>query len=113
MTVVDDIALETVRVIDSVAGCPDLPIVVGAGHCRAVVLPVDGAVHRSMHLLLLEPDATTVALSHPSDCVYYVVSGAGSIVDLTSGGSTPLGEGAMVHIDAGDSYELRAGPEPL
>jgi mannose-6-phosphate isomerase-like protein (cupin superfamily) len=106
-------SLEPVSVIDSAAGCPALPIVVGGGHAQAVVWPGSGARHRSMHVIALERGATTVALQHPSDCVYYVLEGTGSIRDLTSGASSALGEGAMIHIDAGDSYQLCADAGPL
>jgi mannose-6-phosphate isomerase-like protein (cupin superfamily) len=109
----DSAALEQVRVIDSATGCPDLPIVIGAGHAKAVVWPGSGAHHRSIHVISLQTGATTTALRHPSDCVYYVLSGAGSICDLASGESKPLGEGAMVHIDAGDTYQLSADAEPF
>jgi hypothetical protein len=81
-------SLEPVSVIDSAAGCPALPIVVGGGHAQAVVWPGSGARHRSMHVIALERGATTVA-------------------------SSALGEGAMIHIDAGDSYQLCADAGPL
>jgi hypothetical protein len=109
--VIESGSLGVVQVIDSATGCPDLPIVVGNGGAKAVVWPGSGAQHRSMHVISLETGATTVELRHPSDCVYYVLNGAGSILDLASGISNPLAEGAMVHIDAGDTYRLSAGTE--
>jgi mannose-6-phosphate isomerase-like protein (cupin superfamily) len=109
----DDPALERVRVIDSVSGCPELPIVVGAGRATAVVWPGSGAKHRSMHVIALDAGAATIELCHTSDCVYYVLNGAGSIRDVVSGDQNSLGEGAMVHIDAGDRYQLRADAEPF
>jgi mannose-6-phosphate isomerase-like protein (cupin superfamily) len=106
-------SLERVTVIDSTAGCPELPIVVGDGHAEAVVWPGSGALHRSMHLIALQIGATTITLRHPSDCVYYVLEGTGSIRDLASGVCSALDEGAMIHIDAGDSYQLCADAGPL
>lgn len=100
--------LDPVRVIDSAIDCPALSIVVGGGSAKAVIWPGSGAEHRSMHLISLESGATTIVLSHPSDCVYYVIGGAGSIRDLSSDVASPLEEGAMVHIDAGDRYQLRS-----
>src|ERR1700730_17272112 len=92
----DGASLEAVSVIDSATGCPELPIVVGSGHAKAVVWTGSGARHRSMHVIALQAGATTIALNHPSDCVYYVLEGAGSIRDLTSGLTHSLAEGAMV-----------------
>ena len=97
---------KTIQVIDSAFGCPDLPIFFGAGYAKAVIWPGGGAQHRSMHLIKMESGSSTIALFHPSDCVYYVVAGSGSIEDVTSGEAKSLGEGAMVHIDAGDHYKL-------
>ncbi len=97
-----------VRVIDSATECPDLPIVDGAGYAKAVVWPGRGVQQRSMHVIKMEAGSRTIELLHPSDCVYYVLAGSGSIEDVTSGEIKPLGEGAMIHIDAGDSYKLHA-----
>jgi quercetin dioxygenase-like cupin family protein len=99
---------DTVRVIDSSVDGPELPIVVGPGSAKAVIWPGNGAKHRSMHLIRLQRGASTIDLRHPSDCVYYVLGGAGSIDNVASGETTALAEGAMLHIDAGDSYRLRA-----
>jgi hypothetical protein len=101
---------KTVQVIDSAIDCPDLPIVVGAGYAKAVIWPGGGAQHRSMHLIKMESGSSTIALVHPSDCVYYVLAGSGSIEDITAGEAKSLGEGAMVHIDAGDAYKLLSDP---
>ncbi len=100
---------KTVRVIDSAIDCPELPILVGAGHAKAVIWPGSGAEHRSMHLIKMENGCSTIPLVHPSDCVYYVLEGSGFIEDVTSGEEKPLEEGAMVHIDAGDTYKLHSG----
>ena len=97
-----------VRVIDSAIDCPALPIVAGRGHAKAVIWPGNGAKHRSLHVIDLESGASTIALLHPSDCVYYVMKGSGRIENIASGEMTALGEGAMVHIDAGDNYKLHA-----
>jgi mannose-6-phosphate isomerase-like protein (cupin superfamily) len=104
----------TVRVIDSATGCPDIPIVVGGGNAKAVIWPGNGARFRTFQILSLAPGARTVALRHASDSVYYVVEGTGSIANLDSGEAAPLGEGAMVHIDAGDGYRFDAdGPRGM
>lgn len=95
-----------VRVIDSAVEGRELPIVVGPGSAKAVVGPHSGARFRSFRRIDLGPDGATVPLSHPSDSVYYVIAGAGAIVDLSSDEEHPLSEGTMVHIDAGDRYRF-------
>lgn len=92
--------------IDCALPSPNLPIVEGSGNARAVLWPGNGAVTRTFHIIDLDAGDRTVALKHPSDAVYYVVGGTGSVVDAVTGQSQSLIEGAMVHIDAGDSYRL-------
>jgi len=98
---------KVVQVIDTQAQGLELPIVQGKGAARAVLWPGNGARFRSFHVISLGRGACTVDLSHPSDCVYYVIDGAGAILDLNTGERTPLAEGAMVHIDAYDKYRLQ------
>lgn len=100
--------LQTARVIDSTRDCPDLPIVVGPGSAKVVVWPQSGAEHRTMHLVTLAEGSKTTELKHPSDSVYYVISGSGAVADIASGSLMELGEGSMVHIDAGDTYRFEA-----
>ena len=100
--------VDTVRVIDTASGGPALPIIEKNGEARAVLWPGNGARFRSFQLISLREDGSTQALRHASDCVYYVIAGEGEIVDLGSDEVSPLGEGTMIHIDAGDSYRLRS-----
>ena len=88
---------------------PELPLIDGGGTFRAVVWPGIGAVHRSLHHIALEPDASTVPLSHPSEAVYYVVEGDAVVVDLDDGERTDLTPGAMVLVEPGTTYRLAAG----
>jgi len=99
---------QTVQVIDSAVDCPDIPMVIGPGSAKAVIWPGSGAKYRTFHIVTLPNGSRTIALSHPSDSVYYVMSGAGTVVDMTSGEASDLGEGSMVHIDAGDTYQFHA-----
>lgn len=101
----------TVRVIDSAGGCPEIPIIAGAGNARVVMWPGNGAKYRSLQIITLDAGSRTIRLHHGSDAVYYVISGAGSITDLGLGEVSPLVEGAMVHIDAGDAYLFAAGDD--
>jgi mannose-6-phosphate isomerase-like protein (cupin superfamily) len=98
-----------VRVIDSAAGCPEIPIVEGEGNAKVVLSPHNGATFRSFQLVSLQQNARTIDLSHPSDCVYYVIAGEGAIVDAAGGSRYEVAEGHMVHIDAGDRYRIEAG----
>jgi mannose-6-phosphate isomerase-like protein (cupin superfamily) len=96
------------RVVDSAIGCPEIPIIVGSGNARVVMWPGNNAQFRTFQIITLKCGARTIRLHHGSDAAYYVMSGAGSIVDLVSSEVFPLAEGAMLHIDAGDAYEFRA-----
>lgn len=99
-----------VRVIDSASGGPELPVVEGRGGAWSVVGPDTGARFRSFRRIDLLDGGATVSLRHAADSVYYVIAGAGTIIDVASGVEYPLGEGTMVHIDAGDGYRFRAAP---
>jgi mannose-6-phosphate isomerase-like protein (cupin superfamily) len=101
--------LREVVVVPGAGEGPELDIVAGEGTARAVIWPGMGATLRSLHRLSLGADARTVELTHPSDAVYYVISGGGSAVDRTTGERSALVEGSMVHVDAGTPYELVAG----
>jgi quercetin dioxygenase-like cupin family protein len=92
---------------------PELGIVAGGGSARAVIWPGMGARLRSMHRISLAPESRTIELTHPSDAVYYVISGGGEAVDRTAGERGALVEGSMVHVDAGTAYELVAGGDGM
>ncbi|MCE3266757.1 MAG: hypothetical protein K0S15_1466 [Solirubrobacterales bacterium] len=100
-----------VQVLD-VEGSPALPIVESGGSATAVIWPGMGAKLRSMHHISLHAGGSTVRMRHPSDAVYYVISGGGR-ADDDGGTEHPLVEGSMVHVDAGTEYALRAGPGGL
>ncbi len=104
--------LGEVVVVDAEGG-PDLAIVEGEGRAHAVIWPGMGASRRSLHKITLDPGSRTTELHHLSDCVYYVISGAGCAIDCDTRGEQPLVTGSMVHIDAGTSYRLSAGEESI
>jgi mannose-6-phosphate isomerase-like protein (cupin superfamily) len=97
-----------IRVIDSAADWPEIPILDGEGNAKVVMWPGNGAVVRSFHLISMKEGTSTTPLRHGSDCVYYIIEGAGAVVDLVTGKRSPLIEGSMIHIDAGDQYRLTA-----
>lgn len=92
---------------------PRVGIVAGEGTARAVIWPGMGAELRSMHRISLAGRSRTTPLTHPSDAVYYVISGGGEAVDGDTGEGGALIEGSMVHVDAGTPYELVAGDEGM
>ena len=102
--------MDFVRVLDSGEACPELPIVENGGRAVAVVWPGVGALHRSMHLVKLDGDGRTKPLSHPSDAVYHLCEGSATAVDPDGGESFEISVGAMLHIDAGTTYRIDAGP---
>ena len=101
----------SVRVVDSAVGCPEIPIIVGPGNARVVMWPGNNAQFRTFQIVTLKGGARTIRLRHGSDAVYYVMSGVGSIVDLASSEVFPLVEGAMAHIDAGDAYQFMSSDD--
>ena len=101
-----------VEVLDAEGG-PELPLVESGGSATAVIWPGMGAGLRSMHRISLADGGLTIRMEHPSDAVYYVISGSGQADGDAGEGSHPLVEGSMVHVDAGTAYVLRGGPEGL
>jgi len=92
---------------------PELPIVNGDGAAHAVIWPGMGAELRSMHRIWLGGGARTIEMTHPSDAVYYVISGAGEAVDRETGERGALIEGSMTYVEAGTPYELAAGGDGM
>jgi mannose-6-phosphate isomerase-like protein (cupin superfamily) len=92
---------------------PRLAFVAGEGTARAVIWPGMGAELRSMHRISLAGRSRTIPLTHPSEAVYYVISGGGEAVDGDTGEGGALIQGSMVHVDAGTPYELVAGDEGM
>ena len=104
-------ATQTVSVIDS-AFSPELSLVIGDSHAKAVVSPATGAIHRTMNYLSLGGAARTVTFRHDQDAAYYIISGGGLVVDQSGDGQS-IRAGSMVHVDAGDAYHFAAGPDGL
>jgi quercetin dioxygenase-like cupin family protein len=105
-------ALGAVSVLSASDG-PELPIVSGEGRAHAVVWPGIGARLRSLHVVSLAPGSRTLRLQHASDAVYYVISGSGEVLDGHATITRSLGEGAMIHVDAGTPYTLLAAATGL
>src|SRR5712672_2130532 len=88
-----------IRVIDSAASCPEIPIVEGEGNVKVVLSPHNGGLFRSFQLISLLGNARTIRLRHASNCVYYIIEGTGRIVDEADGVRIDVAEGHMLHID--------------
>ncbi len=96
-----------VTVIDSTTS-PKLALVLGSGEAKAVVSPATGAAHRTMNLVRLDAGSSTVAMIHEGDAVYYVAAGRGCVTNDRTGETHAVAEGAMVHVDAGETYSFLA-----
>lgn len=104
---------QTVRVIDSAADCPEIPLVDGKGNAKVILWPGNGAEFRSMQLFTLEKGDRSVPLKHTNDCVYYVIEGAGTVESVPEKVSQPLVEGSIIHIDSNDEYRILAGADGI
>jgi len=102
-----------VTVLDGDDRCPRLPLVRGNGKALAVVWPGVGAQMRSMCRIVLESRSATVQLSHPMEAVYYIISGAGTVMDPSLGDARDVVEGSMIHIEPGTPYAFMAGQSGL
>src|SRR5215472_13348150 len=92
---------------------PFLPIVKGDGSARAVIWPGTGAAMRTIHLIQLAPSSGTVLLAHPSESVYYILDGSGTVAGHGPVPATALVPGAMVHVGPRTAYRFAAGPGGL
>jgi mannose-6-phosphate isomerase-like protein (cupin superfamily) len=104
---------DKVRVIDSRGSCPDVRIVEGEGWAKAVIWPGNGALYRTFQIINLGAGSSTRSLDHETDSVYYVMRGAGVVEDVRGKTDESIVEGSMIHIDAGDTYRIRAGDAGL
>jgi quercetin dioxygenase-like cupin family protein len=99
---------------------PDLGICKGAGSVREIVGPTTGARTRSLYWIDLAQGSSIIALKHPDEAVYYVVSGSVR-VETTTGTPHDLVEGGMFHVRPGTDYtivavsdaEVVGGPSPV
>ncbi len=105
-------AVAGITILDGSSG-PELPIVDGDGEAHAVVWPGTGARARSLHRVRLRPGARTIPLLHPSEAVYYVMDGAGTVSDRSTGEAQPLRTGSMFHVDPQTTYVAEAGEDGM
>lgn len=96
------------QVIDSGVTRKPLALIEGDGSAHVILSPENGARYRTVNVIELAAGSKTIDLQHQSECVYYIASGGGAILDLADGSSQPLIEGSMIHIGAKDGYRLEA-----
>ncbi len=100
---------DRIRILADDENCPELPIVKEkGGRAWAVVWPGVDAYLRSMHRISLLPGGRTVTLEHPTEAVYYIMSGTATVRG-TSDDQQILTTGAMTHISPGTPYWLETG----
>lgn len=89
-----------------------LPIVEGDGEARPLVWPGIGAGLRSMQRISIGYRGRTVELQHPSESVYYVMSGDGHVRE-PGGQSHELRGGAMFLVEAETRYQVVGGADGI
>ncbi len=104
--------LGEVAVVDAELG-PELEIIDRGGSARAIIWPGMGAELRSLHRISLQSQGRTIRLTHPSEAVYYVISGSGAVFNDPEAPKEALVEGSMVHIGPGTPYALCASSEGM
>jgi quercetin dioxygenase-like cupin family protein len=92
---------------------PALDLVEGEGRAHAVIWPGMGAQLRSIQRIELSAGARTTVMQHPHEAVYYVIDGAGEVLETSSGEAQPLRPGSMAHIDLQTGYRFAAGEAGL
>lgn len=84
-----------------------LPMI--ARDARLVVWPGVGAMSANMNYVLMEPGEANVPHAHAdSEDTIAILSGRGTIDDLTHGVSHPFEAGQVVHVPAGIRHRVRA-----
>ena len=87
----------------------ELALVEGDGRVRALLWPGMGARERSLCHFDLSTGSVTAEFRHPHEAVYYVVRGAGRVMDMDSGTVHPVREGLMIYLTPHQGYRL-GGP---
>ncbi len=104
---------KTARVLSLDETSPTLNLVDHGGHATALVWPGNGAISRTMHLITLEHGAATKVQKHPGEAVYYVRSGAGTVIDPDTMCRDDVIEGSMIFVEPGTAYRFEAGSQGL
>ena len=96
-----------VRVYDAEREGVPLPMI--SKHAHLVVWPGSGADIATMNLVTLEPGEENVPHAHAeSDDTIAIISGRGSIDDLTNGVTHDFSAGDVVFVRAGITHRVKA-----
>ncbi|MDR7481424.1 MAG: cupin domain-containing protein [Armatimonadota bacterium] len=100
--------MSAIRVVCLDDAAVDLPLATGGGRVRALLRPEVGARERALLYIELPAAATSAILRHPAEAAYFVVRGAGAVVERDRP-ARPVREAQMVYVPAGLAYQL-VGP---
>ncbi|WP_293786174.1 cupin domain-containing protein [uncultured Aeromicrobium sp.] len=113
--------VDRARIVGREEWGPELDVVTGEGFCREVIGPRLGATLRSLYIVQLAAGSSTIAMRHPMEAVYYVISGKASVESEAADQRLTVEEGSMIHASAGTDYRIVAssdvrligGPSPV
>lgn len=100
--------MSAIRIVCLDDAALDLPLAMGGGRVRALLRPEVGARQRALLYVELPAAATSTVLRHPAEAAYFVVRGAGAVVERDRI-AHPVREAQMVFVPAGLAYRL-VGP---
>ena len=87
----------------------ELPLVRGQGRASTLTGPRGAARERSLIYFDLASGGQSVDFRHPYEAVYYVVEGAGRVVDTDTGEAHAARGGVVIYLTADQGYRLE-GP---
>jgi len=88
---------------------PDLMMPIISNDARLIVWPGVGAHVANMNYVVLEPGEANVPHTHQeSEDTIFIVSGRGTVKDITNGAALPFEAGDAVHVPAGVEHAVCA-----
>ncbi len=99
------------RVVQPTEWAESIALTGEGGACLPIIWPGMGAVERSLHQFRLPSGVSTLVFEHPSEAVYYVISGEIDVMETAVGSSTRIDTGAMFHVEPGTKYRFAGASE--
>jgi quercetin dioxygenase-like cupin family protein len=88
---------------------PDERMPMIASDARLVVWPGTGSLTANMNYVRMQPGEENVPHTHTSsEDTIFVLSGEGTIADLTHGFELPFHSGQVIHVPPGVEHQVRA-----